>query len=225
MTAAGLANAVSCVHFEPIPGSRRCQHYINNGACQRPDILMCTEWLKLNEPAAAGHQLAPPRQPTPSPQPLATAAKTEVDPTDALEVPAEGVERDLFGRPVRPPVTIHRSKPRPGDAPGAASAQPNASQPSTSQLPTAPEIVTAARLLQASDIATFKQNGVEVCLRTETLGPVWLVGSYTGQARCELTIEHALLVATVSAAFPGATVEQIRSGSPSHQRQEPHRGE
>lgn len=35
------------------PESRRCSHYLPNGACSRPDRLMCVEWLRKNDPAYA----------------------------------------------------------------------------------------------------------------------------------------------------------------------------
>jgi len=43
----------SCPKYAPIPGSKRCQHYVGNGACALPDELMCIEWLKRNGHAAA----------------------------------------------------------------------------------------------------------------------------------------------------------------------------
>lgn len=43
---------VGCPHYEPIPGTRRCRSYYPNGACSRPDELMCICWL-----AANGHRL------------------------------------------------------------------------------------------------------------------------------------------------------------------------
>lgn len=49
------AHDIECPRYEPIPGSRRCRHYLDDGACARPDELMCVEWLKRN-----GHP-APPR--------------------------------------------------------------------------------------------------------------------------------------------------------------------
>ena len=42
--------AFTCPHYAPPPGSKRCRHYVSNGACDRPDQLMCVEWLKRNKP-------------------------------------------------------------------------------------------------------------------------------------------------------------------------------
>lgn len=46
---------ISCPKYEPQPGSRRCLHYLPNGACSRPDEFMCIEWLAVN----AGVELRP----------------------------------------------------------------------------------------------------------------------------------------------------------------------
>ncbi len=62
------SRAIACPKYEPAPGSRRCRHYVANGACDLPDELMCVEWLKANEHA--------PKPSVPTPPPL---------------------ERDLFG--------------------------------------------------------------------------------------------------------------------------------
>jgi hypothetical protein len=39
---------VKCPHYEPLPGTSRCRSYYPNGACARPDELMCVEWLRAN---------------------------------------------------------------------------------------------------------------------------------------------------------------------------------
>ena len=60
--------------------------------------------------------------------------------------------------------------------------------------------------MRDQDIASFKALGIEVKLVDEQVGEVWLVPTYTGQDRAELSIEHAALLAAVCAAFPGASV-------------------
>ena len=65
------------------------------------------------------------------------------------------------------------------------------------------------------DIASFKALGVEVHLVDELVGDVWLVPTYTGQDRAELSIEHAALLAAVCSAFPGASVASfVRKSKP-----------
>lgn len=60
--------------------------------------------------------------------------------------------------------------------------------------------------LTSADIESFRALGVEVRLRSETYGEVWLVPAYTGQARKELTPEHAATVLRVLEVFPGSQV-------------------
>jgi hypothetical protein len=40
----------TCAHYQPVPDGKRCAHYLDNGACDREDELMCVEWLKVNHP-------------------------------------------------------------------------------------------------------------------------------------------------------------------------------
>ena len=67
---------ITCPKYVPVDGSRRCTHYLSNGACARPDELMCVEWLKRNPRAReqATEELGPRPQPeaTPSAPPTAT---------------------------------------------------------------------------------------------------------------------------------------------------------
>jgi hypothetical protein len=72
-----------------------------------------------------------------------------------------------------------------------------------------PEERPLIRALTESDVVSFRARGVEVLLESEGLGEVWLVPEYTGQSRLELTIEHAALLAAVTAAFPDAKVTRL----------------
>ncbi len=65
----------TCPHYAPKPGTKRCRHYVGNGACDRPDELMCVEWTKVNASAS-----------TPPPK----------------ETNQDDVDRDLFGNPLPP---------------------------------------------------------------------------------------------------------------------------
>lgn len=62
------------------------------------------------------------------------------------------------------------------------------------------------RGLTTEDVASFKALGVEVCLKSEAYGELWLVPAYTGRPRKELTPEHAATVLRVLEAFPGSQV-------------------
>lgn len=39
---------ITCPHYEPLAGGKRCASYCEGGGCARPDEFMCSEWLKLN---------------------------------------------------------------------------------------------------------------------------------------------------------------------------------
>lgn len=56
----------------------------------------------------------------------------------------------------------------------------------------------------SEDIASFRALGVEVRFHAAPFGEIWLVPAYTGQARHEITPEHAATLARVLALFPGA---------------------
>ena len=45
-----MPHFITCPKYEPVPFYKRCVHYLQNGACARPDEFMSIEWLKLNAP-------------------------------------------------------------------------------------------------------------------------------------------------------------------------------
>lgn len=57
--------------------------------------------------------------------------------------------------------------------------------------------VDQLRGFTTEDIESFKALGVEVLLHSETYGDVWLVPTYTGRERKEITPEHAATLARV----------------------------
>ena len=174
-------SSFSCPLYEPKPGSKRCRHYLDGGACARPDEFMCVEWLKAN-----GHTVPPP---TPD------SDKQSKGTAQASPAP-ESRPTDLFGNavPVRP-------------APAPAVRSP-ASPPGVERLPSAPESEErpAPRGLTTEDIDSFKALGAEVCMRSAAFGEVWLVPEYTGDGRKEITPEHAATICRVLDAFPGSQV-------------------
>lgn len=74
--------------------------------------------------------------------------------------------------------------------------------------------MSAPASITAADIASFRALGVQICFQSDELGELWLVPSYTSQARNEITPEHAATVGRVLAAFPGARVTAFQSASP-----------
>jgi hypothetical protein len=176
---------VTCPRYDPVPGTRRCKHYLKGGACSLPDEFMCVEWLKAN-----GHHVPPPL-----PLSMATPTTTPVVAENPPATPREEhrVPRDLFGRPLPPPEPAPRS-PTKVDRDAPARGLPAADVP-------------VFRNLSDEDIASFKALRVEVCLATEACGEVWLVPEYTGNAgRKELSVKDAATLAAICTAFPGARV-------------------
>ena len=79
--AASRPAGITCPHYQALPGQKRCQRYVDGGACDRPDQLMCTEWLKAN-----GHQV--PQDSPPPPPPPAKDLFGNVVPSSAPREPA-----------------------------------------------------------------------------------------------------------------------------------------
>ena len=97
----------------------------------------------------------------------------------------------------------------------------------TPPAPTAPrsevsdEVPKGLPAISKDDIESFRALGVEVCLRSEEIGDVWIVPEYTGQERKELAIEHAATLCLVSAVFPGATVTSFEKATDTTGSKEP----
>ena len=175
----------TCPHYAPVPGTKRCQSYQDGGTCARPDFFLCTEWEKRNR-----HRLPVARRDDNGA--AADAANGPHPAPQALPVPT-----DLFGNPapeLAPPKETR--KPVPTPAPAAVTANATEDRPPSRPL----------RGLTTEDIESFKALGVEVCLRSEAFGDVWLVPAYTGGDRKEITPEHAATICRVLEAFPGSEV-------------------
>nr|WP_228558517.1 hypothetical protein [Myxococcus sp. AB056] len=157
-----------------------CLHYRHGGGCALPGVGTCTEWLKVNRQSRPPRDVAAPPVPVP-PKKSAPAAV------------------DLFGHPL----TEAGSK-KPAPASASKPSPPVASL--DVKVPDSEAPLSALRGLTDEDIASFKALGAEVCFASETYGEVWLVPAYTGQARKELTPEHAATLVRVLSAFPGSRV-------------------
>jgi hypothetical protein len=174
----------TCPHYAPVAGTKRCQSYQDGGTCARPDFFLCTEWEKRNQhrlPAARRDESA-----------AAEAAKAPPPAPQALPVPT-----DLFGNPA-PELAPPKETPKaaPTSAPAAVTANLTEDRPPSKPL----------RGLTTEDIESFKALGVEVCMRSEAFGEIWLVPAYTGGDRKEITPEHAATICRVLEAFPGSQV-------------------
>lgn len=95
--------------------------------------------------------------------------------------------------------------------PSAPSTVPEREPPASR--PLEPIAATTLLGLTRADLAKFKSLRVEFCLRGEHFDELWLVGSYTGKPRRELTPEHALMLLSVLAAFRGSWVTAFEPDS------------
>jgi hypothetical protein len=142
------APGIECPKYLPLSGSKRCQHYLDNGACTLSTELMCVEWLKCNRHFVPQDHASP------------RTAQPALLPTAGPAAPVE---------------------PLPAPAPARA--------------PIPPE-----------ELSSFTALGVELRLDLDEVGPVWLVPRYTGQARKEITPEHAATLRLLLEAFPGSRI-------------------
>lgn len=190
----GMASSGSeftCPHYAPLPGTRRCRSYQDGGTCARADLFLCIEWEKRNRhrlPSTGDHA-----------DEVVAAGVTVA----TSEPPAPRTPTDLFGNPA-PELALPKAKPTraipcPTSSPHVGSDQETRPPP---------------RGLTTEDIESFKALNVEVCLRSEALGEVWLVPAYTGRDRREITPEHAATICRVLEAFPGSRVVSIEKSSP-----------
>jgi hypothetical protein len=134
------APGINCPRYQPRAGSKRCEHYVDGGACALATEFMCVEWLKANR------HLVPQDHPSHSAIPAQPMLLSGLEPARA-----------------RAPITHE-------------------------------------------ELASFKALEVELCLDLDEAGPVWLVPRYTGQARKEITPEHAATLRLLLDAFPGARI-------------------
>jgi len=131
-------------------------------------------------------------------------APTPAEPAKANPQP---LDRDLFGNPVPVIVEPPRAKlPAPVSLP-----RPVATEPVVD--------VDQLRGFTTEDIESFRALGVEVRLESEAYGEIWLVPTYTGADRREITPEHAATLARVISVFPGARVVAFHK-SPKPERPE-----
>lgn len=82
-----ISEDITCPHYKPLAGNKRCSNYLDGGSCSRPDEFQCTEWLKRNSNRSI---------PKPSPQ--------------------KDVNTDLFGNPIPEPKTTRQTEPKQEEA-------------------------------------------------------------------------------------------------------------
>ena len=203
----------TCPHYTPLPGSKRCKDYQEGGTCTRPDMFLCSEWLKRNAhrlPVVQSADVMPPSTPA--------AVVVQAAQPPAIEASPMREARDLFGNPI---VAVEPSaKPKPT---AAVRNVPPPVKPPTDMTPT----IDTDRLrgLTTEDILSFKALGVEVELHSEVHGELWLVPAYTGKPRREITPENAATVMRVLSVFPGSHVVAFKKTPNPHNHERPERPE
>jgi len=179
---------ITCEKYTRGEDGKRCIHFQQGGTCALPDEFVCTEWQKHNGP---------------NKRTLPVVAAAPV--VERARAP-KPVARDLFGNPL-PEVAQPAGK-------SSTLPAPIAKQPAEAGATIVD--VDQLRGFTDADIASFKALGVEVLLRSETYGDVWLVPAYTGRDRKELTPEHAATLARVMSVFAGSHIvsfEKVAKGA------------
>jgi hypothetical protein len=102
---------IDCPNYLPLSGSKRCQHYLDGGACALATEFMCVEWLKRNGRAVP--QDHPSQGATPAqsaflpglapPGPARATPKPEVAAPQASSV--SPAEQPPVSAPARAPIT------------------------------------------------------------------------------------------------------------------------
>jgi hypothetical protein len=104
---------IDCPKYQPRAGSKRCEHYLDGGACALATEFMCVEWLKRNGravPQDHPSQGATPAQPAflpglapPAPAPARATPRPDVS---AANVPSVSTaEPPPVRAPARAPIT------------------------------------------------------------------------------------------------------------------------
>jgi hypothetical protein len=169
MPAENRSPNIDCPKYLPLPGSKRCRHYLDGGACSLASEFMCVEWLKRNR------RVVPHDHPAQTSSPSVTESHV----------------------PMAPPAAPERDQRAP-TVPAAPMPLAFESQPAGA--------ITPRVAIPQDALDSFRALGVELCIRSEELGEVWLVPGYTGQARKEITHEHAATLRLLLEAFPGGRI-------------------
>ncbi|MBN2527655.1 MAG: hypothetical protein JXR76_14785 [Deltaproteobacteria bacterium] len=197
--------SITCPHYTPKPGSKRCIHYLSNGACDRPDELMCVEWSRLNRSGRSAAGCTKSMEVDEHCQRQSAVNHQYKQEKPAITEKIDDIDRDLLGHPLP-------SYPRKTEKP-----PPSASHVSTAS-PTPTGDVPVIRNLKDEEISSFKELGVEVCIKSDDVGEIWMVPEYTKQNRKEISIEHAATLAMMCSAFPGARIVAFQEALVSNER-------
>lgn len=122
--------------------------------------------------------------------------------------PSSTVPTDLFGKPI--PQTPAREQKASDPLPSLRSHKPlDLASPEFDE-----ENTPTPRGLTTEDIESFKALGVEVRIKSEAIGEIWLVPVFTGKDRLEILPEHVATLAHVLIAFPGSQIVSFTKQPP-----------
>lgn len=183
---AGSGGQLACPDLVPVPEStNRCARYEHPGACPHADHPVCEVWLQANPKAVIPPQLL---TQIPSDYRRQVVAGTYF---------SDGWRERLRGElePASEPVSGPMASPVEAEA---------------------TELPEGFVMPSQAEIASFKALNAEVCFVSAANGKqVWLVPEYTmhraGEGRPELSVDDALTLVRLLAAFPGARVTEFNT--------------
>lgn len=172
---------ITCPKYRQLPGTKRCQHYVDGGACGLDTEFMCVEWVKVNHPEQHAQALAH----------IATLTAGGI--VEVSDLPS-------------PPTPSAAEGPPPG-VPDAFRGVAISGVPE--ELAGTPRTVDPT-LLTPLMLAELERSGVEVEVSSDDLPHLWLVPSHTEQDRPELTFREAFTLLGLMSILPGATLRRFR---------------
>jgi hypothetical protein len=195
---------ITCSKYSKQVGeSKRCVHFLPGGACALPDEVMCTEWLKVNQPKAQD----PPKQEKSQifgflgdVLPCSNSTEAAAQPSTAQRAPqAEPAS------PVGPslPHGAEQASTRPQDAAWTARAYGEQRAQELRDIPLEQMSLEAVESLTNLKVETLVNTNSD-------MGEVWLVPEYTEQNRNELTYRDMRYLMLVVKVFPGAILKTVR---------------
>lgn len=234
-------DGIECASYERASAtSKRCAHYVGDGACGLASEFMCVEWSKLNDPelyerqraSAADHLLrlssAAHTAPTAAPDPFAAPGERPATTTphkvaERYSGPptcAEVLDGIKCGSPVSwcPSGEVceqgHGGAAYDGVMPPRPS--PRLGEHLGALKAKVPEELMSApaafdpALLTDDALASLEASGIECCVSSADLGELWLVPAHTQHDRPELTYRHARTILITMSIMPGATLTALR---------------
>lgn len=173
---------IECKDYKKLPGSKRCQHFVEGGACRKPDYFMCVEWVKANP----GKSLTAPETPSP--------------------------KDDRRAEPRQAESSRRMSEPKPKYLAKADNAVYERSRDGSYQLWCGPKrtIFDRPELITVEAVDELARAGVEAEIKTAGGRTITLVPKYTSQERDEMTFRDARTLLVVMQIFPGSTLESFK---------------